>query len=192
MARLCPPQLGRRHPPARIARVADPGARVTGIQASVTGAAVPGHDVQAEYLAASTRQPSRQAARHACGGRKPIATPYEQQRETLVAARQPMTSPSEQRLVCHRYPQFTTIHGLPASRGYLGEDRSVHCMIFDSTVLGTSRIGSTPEQEVGVRDAIHQQHIWALWRSTPIEDSKQACTTDPSHMEDGKDGYGSR
>jgi hypothetical protein len=36
--------------------------------------------------------------------------------------------------VCHRYPQFTTIHGLRASRAYRGDGRVLDCMISDSTV----------------------------------------------------------
>lgn len=46
--------------------------------------------------------------------------------------------------VCHRYPQFTTIHGLRASRGYHGDGRALDGMISDSMVGGTSRIGSAP------------------------------------------------
>jgi hypothetical protein len=37
------------------------------------------------------------------------------------------------RAVCHRYPQFTTVHGLRALRGYRGEGRALDCLISDST-----------------------------------------------------------
>jgi hypothetical protein len=38
------------------------------------------------------------------------------------------------RAVCHRSPQFITIHSLGPSRDYRGERRALDCMIPDSTV----------------------------------------------------------
>jgi hypothetical protein len=69
--------------------------------------------------------------------------------------------------VCHRYPQFTTNHGLRIPRGYRGDGRALDCMISDSTIGWNiaNRIHANAKKS-GVSEVIYWQRIWTVQRSS--------------------------
>jgi hypothetical protein len=69
--------------------------------------------------------------------------------------------------VCHRYPQFATIHGLAVSRGYRGDGRAPDCMISESAIGWNiaNRIDGNAKK-LGVSEVICWQCIWTVQPSS--------------------------
>ena len=90
--------------------------------------------------------------------------------------------------VCHGYSQFTTMHGLRASRGYRGDGRALDGMISDSVVRWNiaNRIRANA-RELRVSE-VYRQRIWTVQRSSEggVRISDRGSPIAKSHVPRGR------